>query len=156
VYAANNSTSSFDFYSLSVNPGGISLQADYDGAVSYNGAFGVRIHFDRGSQLIYIDNGLVLDPSSGLAKGAFAASGLMVPDSTVGRTFFLTKPADGSPGLSVEVFDLTHFTSITSITIREATGNPLSFIRWGPRGLAFCTDAGNIFLVTGGFVDGSG
>ena len=89
--------------------------------------------------------------------GSFAAAGLMVPDSTLGRAFFLTVPsAVGAPGVEIQVFDLTHFTAITSVTLPNVKGNPQAFIRFGSNGLAFTTDAGFVYLLSGGLVDGSG
>ena len=155
LYVANNETTSFDFYSLSVNARGVSGITLYQGAVHNSNDFVGHIHYDRGSQLIYVGDGIVLDPNAGLPMGTFAAAGLMVPDSSVSRAFFLTSSAAGDLGAWVQVFDLIHFTLITIIPLPDVKGNPVQLIRWGPRGLAFCTDAGFLYLLTGGFVDGS-
>jgi hypothetical protein len=130
LYAANNETTGFDFYSLTVDASGVSLADDY--------------------------GGIVLDPVTGQPVGSFASSGWMVPDSSVGRVFFLTTPATGAVSDLIQVFDINRFTLIASIPLQGIKGTPLQFIRWGARGLAFCTDAGYVYLVTGGFVDGSG
>jgi hypothetical protein len=152
IYAGNAEDTGFDFYVLTVDSSGVSLAHDYGGAL---GGFGARIHFDRGTQLVYGDDGQVLDPSTGQPAGHFQASGLMVPDSTVGRAFFLGSSSFNSPDYVITTYDLLHFTSIGSVTLKGVAGTPRSFIRWGPRGLAFCTDQG-VYLVAGGFVDGSG
>jgi hypothetical protein len=156
LYAGNNETTAFDFYTLEVTPAGATLAADYNGGVRHIGDYVGKIHFDRNNQLIYVDNGLVLDPPVGRPKGAFATAGLMVPDSSNGKAFFLTGALVGGRGISIQVFDVARFTPLTSITLQAVKGNPLQFIRWGSRGLAFCTDAGYVYLVAGAFVDGSG
>jgi len=49
-------------------------------------------------------------------------------------------------------FDLTHFSSVSSINISNVAGNPLRLIRWGQNAWRFNTDAGEIVLVGGNFV----
>src|ERR1700744_3062078 len=48
-----------------------------------------RPHFDTGTGLIYSDGGAVTRPSDLSQVGNFHASGLMVPDSKLGRADFL-------------------------------------------------------------------
>lgn len=156
LYANNNQNSLFDLYTLSVDAGGVTQVGDVSNAFPgyYN-----RIHFDPGTGYLYGDDGDVVDPSTGLPAGIFQAyasaqAGLMVPDSKNGRAFFLTYDY-GSQGVTLQVFDLTHFTSITSLSLPHVQGSPLRLIRWGTRGLAFNTAAGFVYVVSGGFVDGS-
>jgi len=155
VYAGNSEDTAFDFYDLEVTSQGVAGVIDYRGGVRHSGDFIGRIHFDPVTQLVYVDNGIVLDPVAGRPVGAFAAAGWMVPDPSLGRAFFLTSPATSGLLVTIHVFDLTHFTRIASVPLEGVKGNPLQFIRWGTRGLAFCTDAGYVYLVSGGFVDGS-
>jgi hypothetical protein len=82
--------------------------------------------------------------------GNFGVSGPMVPDSTLNRAFFAK--AVGTSMVVIYAFDLTHFSSVSSINISNVAGNPLRLIRWGQNGLAFNTDAGEIVLVGGNFV----
>jgi hypothetical protein len=86
--------------------------------------------------------------------GNFNASGLMVPDSTVSAAFFIgqTPSQFDTPNFTVESFDITNFTMTGSITIPNVTGNPLRLIRWGQNGLAFNTDAGQVYLIAGTFI----
>lgn len=151
LYAANGETSGFDFYTLSVNPSGAVLDNDYFGEFTQ---FGIRIHFDPGTNLVYSDDGIVVDPSTGLQGGNFQASGLMVPDSTINAAFFIgqTQSQFGTPNFTIESFDLTHFTAITSITLPNVNGFPIRLIRWGQNGLAFNTNAGQVYLIAGTFV----
>jgi hypothetical protein len=151
LFAANNEDSGFDFYSLSVNSAGVTLVQDYP-----NTFFGsaTRIHFDPGTKLIYADGGLVLDPFGGLPVANFNTQRLTVPDSTLNTAFII--PNSSSTNVSIESFDLTHFTPIGSISIPNVSANPTQFIRWGQNGLAFITGGSTgtpqIFLVGGDFV----
>jgi hypothetical protein len=150
LYAANTESTFFDFYTLSVDAGGASLVADYGDAFP---GFNNHIHFDPGTGYLYGDDGRVLDPATGLPVGVFQASGPMVPDSTNGRAFFVTSTPYVT-GAVIQVFDLTHFTPITSVSLADVQGSPQHFVRWGAQGLAFTTDAGFLYLLSGGFVDG--
>lgn len=151
LYAANNEDTGLDFYTLAVNSSGVTLLQDYYGEFLN---FGIRIHFDAGTKLVYSDDGLVVDPSDGLVVGNFNASGLMVPDSTINAGFFLgqTQAQFGSPNFTIESFDLTTQLPTASITLPNVSGNPLNMIRWGQSGLAFNTDQGQIYLLTGTFI----
>jgi len=150
LYAANTETTGFDFYTLAVNSGGVTLNQDFQ--YVFRG-FMDKIHFDVGTNLIYAEEGHVINPSTGLPVGNFNAVGPMVVDSTLNTAFFLS--ALGS-GATIQSFDLTHFTPIGSATIPNATGTLSHLIRWGQDGLAFISTGvngiGQIFLVGGSFV----
>jgi len=77
----------------------------------------------------------------------------MVPDSSLNKAFFLgqTQSQTGSNNYTIEVFDLTHFTPLDSVTIPNVSGNPLRLIRWGANGLAFNTTGGQLILISGSF-----
>jgi hypothetical protein len=145
LYAANNEDTGFDFYTLMVNAGGITLANDYPSDFS---AFNKRIHFDSGSKLVYSDGGQAIDPSTGNPVGSYSPSsfGVMVPDSTLNKAFFV-----GDSG-SIQSFKLNQFSLITSITIPSFAGSPLRIIRWGNNGLAINTFQGPVYLIGGNFV----
>jgi hypothetical protein len=147
MVAANTDDTGFDFYTLSVNASGISQTKDIQSAF---GSFANRIHFDRGTNLVYSDEGRALDPATGVPAGIFAASGVMVPDSSLNMVFVLSQ-ASGNTAI-IESFDLTHFTPVGSITVTNINGGPRRLIRWGQNGLAFNTSSGQIVLVGGSFV----
>jgi hypothetical protein len=151
LYAANNENSGLDFYTLSVNSTGIVFDNDYFEEFTQ---FGIRIHFDPSTKLVYSDDGLVVDPATGLQIGSFNASGLMVPDSALNAAFFIGQSQSQveSPNFTIESFDLTTFTPTGSIVLPNVSGNPLRLIRWGQNGLAFNTDAGEVYLIAGSFV----
>lgn len=151
IYAANNEDSAANFYALSVNASGVTLAKDYPNTVSPT-----RIHFDKGKKLIYADGGLVLDPTTGLPAGNFNLQHAMVPDSSLNVAFIVPSYTTGSNSITLDSFDLTHFTPIGSITIPNVTADALRVIRWGQNGLAFITGSfttpGEIYLVGGNFV----
>jgi IPT/TIG domain len=151
LYAANNEDTGFDFYTLTVNASGVVLDKDYGGVFS---DFGIRIHYDAGTNLVYSDDGHIVNPSDGLPAGTFQASGVMVPDSTLNAAFFLgqTESQFGSTDYTIESFNLTQFTPVNTMVVPGVLGNPLRLIRWGSNGLAFNTNNGQVFIIEGGFV----
>ncbi|HKS80571.1 MAG TPA: hypothetical protein VJR23_03625 [Candidatus Acidoferrales bacterium] len=151
LYAANNEDSGLDFYALSVNATGVALENDYYGEFTQ---FGIRIHYDPGTNLVYSDDGLVVSPSTGAVVGSFNASGLMVPDSSIQSAFFLGQTASqfGTSNYTIESFGLSSFAPTGSITLPNVSGHPIKMIRWGQNGLAFNTDQGQIYLISGTFV----
>lgn len=147
ITAANGDDTGFDFYTLSVNASGITQTQDIQ---SVFGSFGNKIHFDRGTNLVYSNDGRALDPATGVRAGTFQASGQMVPDPTLNSAFFLNQ-SFGSNTATIQSFDLIHFTPVGSITI-PVTGTAQRLIRWGQNGLAFNTDSGQVVLVGGSFL----
>lgn len=127
-----------DIFSLVVTANGVTQNQDF-----LDRAGDAGIHFNPTTNLIYSDDGLVVNPSTGIPVGSFAASGLMVPDPSLNAAFFLS-------GNTIQVFDLTRFTPVGSFTIPDIVrGTPRRFIRWGQNGLAFNTDTGQMFLIAG-------
>jgi hypothetical protein len=148
LFAANyESSGGFDFYTLTVSSSGVSLARDFPNTFS---SYSNRIHFDPGTKLVYADDGHVINPVTGQSVGQFIAAGPMVPDSTLNLAFF-AKIGNGGT-VTIQSFDLTLFTPVTSITVSGVNGLPKRLIRWGQNGLAFNTDAGEIVLVGGNFV----
>jgi hypothetical protein len=146
LLAANNESTGFDFYTLSVNSSGVTLNQDFANVFS---TFTNRIHFDAGTQLVYADDGHAVNASTGAPAGNFSTSGRMVPDSSLNKAFFMT--GLGSSSVTITAFDLKLFTIINAINF-PVTGTPQRLIRWGQNGLAFNTDAGQIVLIGGNFV----
>ena len=154
ILAANFETSSFDFYTLPVNSSGITLGQDFSGVFS---TFTNRIHLDAGTNLIYADEGHVINPATGLPVGNFNVTrgpGVMIPDSSLNAAFFIS--AGSGSTITIQSFDLTHFTPIGSISIPNITGSPIHLIRWGENGLAFNTGgfglSGQVYVVGGSFI----
>ena len=99
--------------------------------------------------------GQVIDPVSHTLVGRFSASGPMVPDSTVGRTFFLSQRQSGAGSWRVQAFDQETFLEIGSLDIPGVTGTPRSLIRWGADGLAFRTET-QVFIFRTSLVSSPG
>jgi hypothetical protein len=146
IYAVNSEISSFDFYVLQVGPNGVTLRKDYPNDFS---SFYARIHYDAGTGLVYTDDGYIINPTNGLTVGGFAASGYMVPDSSLNRAFFFGQIQSqfGTNSYTIESFDLTTLAPIAEISIPNVQGYPLRFIRWGASGLALNDDAGYIYII---------
>jgi hypothetical protein len=151
LFAANNESSGFDFYSLSVTSSGVSLMSDFQNTFS---SFYNKIHFDPGTNLVYSDDGHAVNPTTGASVGTFSITGLMrpimVPDSGLNLAFFAAQT--GYSSVAIYSYNLSTFAPVGSITISNVNGNPIRLIRWGQNGLAFNTDAGQIVLVGGNFV----
>jgi hypothetical protein len=146
IYAVNSEISSFDFYILQVGATGVTLGKDYPNDFS---SFYSRIHYDVGTGLVYTDDGYIIDPTNGVTVGGFAASGYMVPDSSLNRAFFFGQIQSqfGTNSYTIESFDLTALAPIAEISIPNVQGYPLRFIRWGTSGLALNDDAGYIYIL---------
>src|SRR5271157_2709777 len=71
---------------LAVSSSGVAQTKDYQNEFS---EFYMSIHYDAGSGFVYGDDGTVVNPAKGQRVGSFQASGLMIPDSTLNRAFFL-------------------------------------------------------------------
>jgi hypothetical protein len=157
IYAANSSTTGFDFYTLTVTSSGVVLNQDYP-SVFWNPG---RIHFDRGSGLVYSDDGFhAIDPATGLPAGIFEAGGPMTPDSTLNAVFSLVQYIwQGNSNYTVEVFDMTHYVPVAAIpfptSAQPGFNPPGRFIRWGSNGLAVNFKGDKIYLLSGSFVSGN-
>ena len=147
LFAANGDDTGFDFYTLAVNPAGVTQTHDFQSVFSL---FGNKIHFDRGTNLVYADDGHAVDPATGLPAGIFKTTGPMVPDSGLNTVFYLTQPF--AADVTISAFDMTHFTAAGSIDIPNVSGSVKRVIRWGKNGLAFNTTGGQVFLVAGNFL----
>jgi hypothetical protein len=155
IYANDNETTSFNLFVLNVDASGVVRTKNYPSEFSN---FGVTIHYDSGTKLVYTDDGYVIDPSSGEQVGSFQASGLMIPDSTLNSAFFLGQTADqsGTPNFTIEEFDLTTFAPVAEIVVPNVQGYPLHLIRWGTNGLAFNDNAGYVYILASPFVTADG
>jgi hypothetical protein len=147
LYAADLEDSLSAFYVMSVTPSGATLTHNYPNV----GNFESRIHFDSSTNLIYYDEGKVVNPSNGTNATPFTNGGsVMIPDATLNRAFFV---AMTGPTAVITSFNLTTRAQIDSITIQNAPGFfALHLIRWGQNGLAFETDQNQLYLVGGSFV----
>jgi hypothetical protein len=163
MFAVDNQDTDYAFYTVPVSSSGFGSIATYSG-IAYGklGSPGA-IHFEASTNYVYDDSGYVIEPGAGKIVGTFNASGLMVPDGSLGVAFFLGQLAsdEGTSTYTLESFDLRTFAPIATLTISNVTANPTHLIRWGANGLAFTTYSRNqgspasMYLISGSFVDGS-
>lgn len=142
LYSGDGNITSFEFYVLGVNGGGVSVTQNYSGVFDSN--FN-SIHYDPSNGLVYADNGQVVDPSSGSVVGDFflpVHTGIcMVPDSANGRAYFAYLNLDSTTheyNLVLQAFDLVTHASIAQFTLPGTgiEGVPVKIILWGNHGLA--------------------
>jgi hypothetical protein len=118
-----------------------------------------RVHFNAATGFAYGNDGHVADPATGTVVGSFAvgspsATNLMIPDSSVGKAFFLSQTQNaGQTTVTLRSFNLTSFALLNSITIPNLNGTVQTLVRWGSNGLAFSTSKGQIVLLGGSFVN---
>jgi hypothetical protein len=123
------------------------------GPTSFNN--GDAMHSDFGTGLIYSDDGNVADPSTLAIAGTYNASGLVAPDSSLNSVFILgqTESQANTNNYTIDSFDETAYTAISSITLTNLLGTPIELVRWGTSGLAVLTTnqnggpAGMLYLI---------
>jgi sugar lactone lactonase YvrE len=119
-----------------------SLGVTVDGKTSFS--VGARIKFDNG--LVYSSSGQVINPDTGTLLGTFsnAASYAFVPDSSVGRAYYLVS---GGGTATLKAFDTTTFLPVGSMSISGIVGEPTTLVRWGANGLAFRTTGNQLYVI---------
>lgn len=123
----------------------------FDQEVTNNIYLGYRPHFDIPTGLLYGDGGAIIQPSTLASVSNFQASGLMVPDSTLGFAYFLGQTqsqvggnyGQGNANFTLQIFDLKTYALLDSIVIPNVIGYPIQLVRWGTSGIAFTTENGN-------------
>lgn len=134
-----------------VTPSGIS--STLAGPSSFNNGDPMREDFETG--LIYSDAGNVADPNTQAQVGSYGASGLVAPDSSLNSVFILGQTASqvNTNNYTIDSFNQSAYTPISSITLTNLLGTPIEFVRWGATGLAVLTanrnggPAGMLYLI---------
>jgi hypothetical protein len=158
MYALNSEDTAFNFYSIPVTSSGFGTVKDYG---SLAGGFYDALHYDAPTNLLYTNDGVVINPSTGTKAATFAGNGLVVPDGKLGLIFVLSSSSGGST-YTLQWFDINHYTLTGSMTLKSIAGTPTHLIRWGSNGLAFTTRSttytgsgstvtGSVYLVSGTF-----
>jgi len=155
LYSADG-TSSADFTSLSYDI----TTGPQNETVTAGLWSGTRMQMDAASGLIYADNSpSVIDPAGPMVVATFPVSGVMVPDSTLGCAYFITQTQaqiDAAAGdWTLSCYSTTDQSLTRSIVIPSVVGTPTRMKRWGNEGLAFITDGGYIYFVSGQVVTGN-
>jgi hypothetical protein len=107
-----------------------------------------QIHSDFGTGLIYSDDGGVANPNTQAVVGAYNASGLVAPDSSLNRVFILGQTATqaNTSNFTIESFDQSAYTAVSSITLNNILGSPFELTRCGPSCLAILTFNENLIF----------
>ena len=140
LYGYNNETTEFGFRTMSITSSGVTVASTISSLIS---GFGRDIRFDN--ELIYATTGAVIDPDTESLVGTYAATGLVYPDSSAGRVYFLS--SDFSSQTQLKIFNQSTFTTITNLTIPGVMGTPSSLIKVGQDLLAFRTSDDQLFLL---------
>ncbi len=114
------------------------------------------MHFDGITNRIYTDRGGVLDPETGDDLGRFSVGGRMVPDSAVGRAFFLGE--DEVSCIALASMDLGTRAPLQFVFLGGQSPNGMAanrLIRWGANGLASGGGGSMVLIMSGPFVDGN-
>jgi hypothetical protein len=138
IYAANNENYEGNFYQLAVSANGVSLVSDHP---NFFPVPNLRIHLNSATQLLYGDDGLVVNPATAVQSGNFVSSGVMAPDATLNRAYFVGQSAADIQTVAYEVesFNLTNFGAVAQLSLYQVNGLPQHIVRWGSNGLAFVT-----------------
>lgn len=154
LYANDSEDTGYSFYDFSIDAGGVSQGVAYPNALSP--VFFSRIQYEPVTNRVYGSEGTVLDPATGARVGSFGDSGQVVADGALGKAWRTPDQLNisGVVGdLAIQSFDLKTFASIQSVTIPSVQGSVLRLIRWGTNGLAFNTDLGQVYILSGSFVN---
>src|SRR6185437_228141 len=111
---------------------------------SYPNSLG-KLSFQNG--LLYVSTGEILDPPTGTVVDRFSgptSTSLVVPDLDHQRVFFLNK---SNTTWRVQAYEPTTTALLSSMTVSNVLGSPLTLLRWGEDGLAFCTSSNQLFLL---------
>jgi sugar lactone lactonase YvrE len=127
----------YDLFTYGVSSSGLTYLQNQNIAGNFSPTQGGREHYDSATGYLYIDNGEVVNPATGLTVGAFGSSGFLVVDATLNRVFILGQV--GAAGWAINSYDKTTYGAISSIMLPQLVGKPIAFIRWGTNGLAFVT-----------------
>lgn len=149
LFAGNTDNSNSDFYTLVVDANGVTLGQDFLHFYPFGGG---RFSFDPVTQLVYLGDGRVIVPPTGVETTDFTpgdSTGLVAVDSVNNSVYFLVEQFPGSTNFNVFKFhQITHQLLSTMPLASSINGFPLRFIRWGTSGLGFVTSTGNVYLLT--------
>lgn len=135
MYGYNNETTEYGLRRLEITAGGVFEQEVKKSLFeSHRGT----IHFSNG--FLYASSGAVVDAKKFTLVGTYPAQGLVLPDAERKQTFILT---DSN---TLRVFDPETFVLKTAYAIPDALGTASDLIGV-PGGLAFRTDAGQVFII---------
>ncbi len=162
LIGANNESTGFDLYVLTLNSTGVASIKDYGGAFSTFA--NERIHYEPVTGFVYSDSGNVLNPANGVPVGQYNYSGTVAVDGKLGAVFFAPTSSSGGTA-TLTSFDLTKFTPLNIESVANVLGSPVHLVRWGVNGVAFNSynstynfsgtgqiKTGRVYIYSGSFV----
>lgn len=158
LYAANNQSTGYDYYILSVDASGVTLVQDLWWIFS---SFTNMIHYEPTTNRIYAGSGQVLNPPDGTLVGSYAAQGTMVPYGSLNSAFFLVYDPLQYGSYKIQKFHLTQFTlqNTYSLTMPQSGAYysllPGRMVAWGSAGLATGGNGFPICIHAGPFISGT-
>ncbi|HEU0068928.1 MAG TPA: hypothetical protein VFQ26_06655, partial [Nitrospiraceae bacterium] len=161
LYGTNYETSSFDFSIYSVDAAGLHFvrNAAFNDPSKHLHFWNGRLYADRGQVLDVASESVVATLELGLRD--HTQSVLVAVDPLLHKLFYLeiTYPHGLYVTYKWVSFDLDSLEPIDSLTYDDfSTEKPrldvMRFVRWGTDGLAFINDEGELYLLSGAFVDG--
>ena len=149
LYAVNNEGGpAFSFFRMPDDSSGILAAERADGAIR---RYYDRIHYDRVTDRVYSDDGLIIDPATGSRLGEFGVVSAAVAaiDGSLHKAFYLVPRSAG--GVSIQSYDLQSRALIGSLDLPDVGASGSRLVRWGTNGLAFNGDDGEVWIVSGSF-----
>lgn len=159
-----NGISPQEIYGVAVSPSGLSPANGLN-----QGSFGLQVHFDPGTKLLYSDSGVITNPIGPVQVGQFdSGEGVLVAtDSVLQRAFVLTSSntfnsGQGAKSYTLNIYDLNTQALLKTIAIPDVLGAPWRMVRWGTNGLAFVTSnwpslgttVGALYILQGSDISG--
>jgi hypothetical protein len=135
LYGYNNESSEYGFRRMSVDASGVTVVSVVQNFIMYDN----DLEYDSGR--LYTTVGRVYDPVAMTLLGSFPVSGLVKPDSSLSRIFYLT-PTISSGLVTLSACAPNTFTVLDSQTfyvVLHSYALVSSFVRWGADGIAFLT-----------------
>jgi hypothetical protein len=161
LYGNDNETSSGQFSIYSVDATGLRYErrAGFGDPSEHLHFWNGRVYSDYGQVLDIAGDSIVTTLQLGFGNGTDSA--LVAVDSDLGKLFFveMTYPFNASVVVYKFVtFDLDTLQPIDSITyidgnVEKPRLKVMRFVRWGTDGLAFINRLGELYLLSGAFVD---
>ena len=134
------------FRQVAIDAGGATLVSDTRNTVVTYPDWEIKY----GAGRMFTHGGRVFDPFAGTNIATVPYSGLVAPDGSDERVFYLT--GSGSTW-TLSSLNISNLQLVGSVTIPNISGTPTSLIRWGADGLAFRTTGGQVFLIRTTFAD---
>lgn len=135
MYAYNNETSDFVLRTLQVDGNGVHQTNGSSGLIE---RYNVQIRFAAGR--IFTTNGLVIDPVARAVVANVNNSGAFYADASSGFLFMASNSG-------IKLFSLSDYQPVRTLSAPESS-EATSLVRWGPKGVAYTTNTGHLYVIT--------